>query len=62
MVSDDAGQFKILGLLHGLCWLHAERSIRKLVPLGLREQIHQSLNRLRRIGCVNRPEHQMTRL
>ena len=38
MVSDDAGQFKILGLLHGLCWLHAERSIRKLVPLSLREQ------------------------
>jgi hypothetical protein len=38
LVSDDAGQFKILGLLHGLCWLHAERSIRKLVPLSLREQ------------------------
>ncbi len=38
LVSDDAGQFKILGLLHGLCWLHAERSIRKLVPLGPREQ------------------------
>ena len=38
LVSDDAGQFKILGLLHGLCWLHAERSIRKLVPLSPREQ------------------------
>ena len=38
LVSDDAGQFKISGLLHGLCWLHAERSIRKLVPLSLREQ------------------------
>jgi len=38
LVSDDAGQFKISGLLHGLCWLHAERSIRKLVPLGPREQ------------------------
>jgi hypothetical protein len=38
LVSDDAGQFKILGLLHALCWLHAERSIRKLVPLGPREQ------------------------
>ena len=32
LVSDDAGQFKISGLLHALCWLHAERSIRKLVP------------------------------
>jgi hypothetical protein len=38
LVSDDAGQFKIWGLLHALCWLHAERSIRKLVPLSPREQ------------------------
>ena len=38
LVSDDAGQFKIAGLLHALCWLHAERSIRKLVPLRPREQ------------------------
>jgi len=38
LLSDDAGQFKILGLLHALCWLHAERSIRKLVPLSPREQ------------------------
>jgi hypothetical protein len=38
LVSDDAGQFKISGLLHALCWLHAERSIRKLVPVSPREQ------------------------
>jgi hypothetical protein len=38
LVSDDAGQFKISGFLHALCWLHAERSIRKLVPLNPREQ------------------------
>jgi hypothetical protein len=38
LVSDDAGQFKISGLLHALCWLHAERSVRKLVPLSPREQ------------------------
>lgn len=38
LVSDDAGQFKISGLLHALCWLHAERSIRKLVPMNAREQ------------------------
>ena len=37
LVSDDAGQFKISGLMHALCWLHAERSIRKLVPLSPRE-------------------------
>jgi len=38
LISDNAGQFKISGLLHALCWLHAERSIRKLVPLSPREQ------------------------
>ncbi|HSW44688.1 MAG TPA: transposase [Phycisphaerae bacterium] len=38
LVSDDAGQFKISSLLHALCWLHAERSIRKLVPMSPREQ------------------------
>jgi len=38
LVSDDAGQFKISGLLHALCWLHAERSLRKLLPLSPREQ------------------------
>jgi hypothetical protein len=38
LVSDDAGQFKISGLLHALCWLHAERSIRKLVSSSPREQ------------------------
>ena len=38
LLSDDAGQFKISGLLHALCWLHAERSIRKLLPLRPREQ------------------------
>jgi hypothetical protein len=29
IVSDDAGQFDIL--VHALCWIHAERSINKLV-------------------------------
>jgi hypothetical protein len=38
LVSDAAGQFKISGFLHGLCWLHAERSLRKLVPRSPREQ------------------------
>ena len=38
LVSDDAGQFKILGLLHALCWLHAERSLKKLLAVSPREQ------------------------
>jgi len=45
LVSDDAGQFKISGLLHALCWLHAERSIRKLVPVSPREQ--EAIDRVR---------------
>ncbi|MBC8460193.1 MAG: transposase [Deltaproteobacteria bacterium] len=32
IVSDDAGQFNILLLLHALCWVHAERTIHKIVP------------------------------
>ena len=31
IVSDDAGQFNIL--LHALCWLHAERTLDKIIPL-----------------------------
>ncbi|MCP4264679.1 MAG: transposase, partial [Candidatus Brocadiaceae bacterium] len=30
ILSDDAGQFNIH--LHALCWIHAERTIRKIVP------------------------------
>ncbi len=56
LVSDDAGQFKISGLLYALCWLHAERSIRKLVPLspweraaidGVRDAVWKYYQRLR---------------
>ncbi len=32
IISDDAGQFNIL--IHGLCWVHAERLIHKLLPLN----------------------------
>jgi hypothetical protein len=38
LLSDDAGQFNILGLLHALCRLHAERSLKKLLPINPREQ------------------------
>ena len=30
IISDGAGQFAIL--LHGLCWIHAERLVHKLIP------------------------------
>ncbi len=32
IISDDAGQFKIL--VHGLCWVHAERLVHKMLPLN----------------------------
>jgi hypothetical protein len=32
IISDGAGQFAIL--LHGLCWIHAERLIHKLIPMN----------------------------
>jgi hypothetical protein len=31
IISDGAGQFRLLE--HGLCWVHAERLINKLIPL-----------------------------
>lgn len=36
IVSDDAGQFNIL--LHALCWIHAERSLDKIVAHTERER------------------------
>lgn len=38
LISDDAAQFKVLGLMIGLCWLHAERHVARLIPLNKREQ------------------------
>jgi hypothetical protein len=38
LVSDDAGQFKVLGLLNALCWLHAERHVARMIPLTQRER------------------------
>ena len=39
IVSDDAGQFNIL--LHALCWIHAERTIKRLI--GLTEEQRQAV-------------------
>jgi hypothetical protein len=43
IISDDAGQFDVL--LHGLCWIHAERPIRKL--MGLTDAQRGALERTR---------------
>ena len=43
IVSDGAGQFNIL--LHGLCWIHAERLVHKLIPLNDAHQQDQTLVR-----------------
>jgi hypothetical protein len=34
ILSDDAGQFEILILLHALCWLHAERRLTAIIPIN----------------------------
>ena len=34
ILSDDAKQFQVLGLLHALCWVHAERHVAGLIPLS----------------------------
>lgn len=43
IVSDDAGQFNVLR--HGLCWVHTERLIHRLIPLN--ETHRQDLRRVR---------------
>lgn len=37
ILSDDAGQFNIL--LHALCWIHAERTINKIIPFTKKHSI-----------------------
>jgi len=36
IVSDDAGQFNLLE--HALCWIHAERTIDKIIPYGEKQR------------------------
>ena len=37
VISDDAGQFNVL--IHGLCWVHAERLIHKMLPLNEQHRV-----------------------
>ena len=43
ILSDDAGQFRIL--LHALCWIHAERTINKLI--GFSDEHRAAINEIR---------------
>lgn len=43
VISDDAGQFNVL--LHGLCWVHAERTIHKIV--GFTDEHREALEAIR---------------
>ena len=40
-LSDDAKQFQILGFLHALCWVHAERHVAELIPFTPAERAAQ---------------------
>jgi hypothetical protein len=70
LVSDDAPQFKLLGFIHGLCWVHAERKVSRLIPLTaqhrqavakVRDQIWKFYKRLQAYRAAPR-ESQRTRL
>jgi hypothetical protein len=59
IVSDDAGQFNVFR--HGLCWIHAERVLARMIPLNethrkeqpwVREQIWDLYADLRRYKAV----------
>lgn len=41
VVSDGAGQFDV-GSAHGMCWVHAERLVHKLVPVGEAQRLAQA--------------------
>ena len=43
IISDDAGQFKVF--LHGLCWVHAERTIQKII--GFNDHQNQLLDEVK---------------
>lgn len=38
LISDDAKQFKVFGFLSGLCWVHAERHVARLVPISTKQR------------------------
>lgn len=42
ILSDDAGQFNVPLLPHALCWIHAERAIKRLVPMTDRQREEQA--------------------
>ncbi len=46
ILSDDAGQFNVL--LHALCWIHAERSINKVIPFT--DQAKKDLYTVKELG------------
>lgn len=33
LMSDEAGQFNLPGIIHGLCWLHVERKLKQLMAV-----------------------------
>ena len=66
----DAPQFKLFGFVHGLCWVHAERKVSRLIPLtpkhkqaveNVRDQIWKFYQRLKAYRAAP-GETQRTRL
>lgn len=51
IVSDGAGQFRLLE--HGLCWVHAERLINKLIPFTRAQRLAVETERGRNLGFLS---------
>ena len=69
IISDDAGQFNVL--LHGLCWVHAERLVHKRIPLNeahrqdiaaVRDQIWSLYAELKAYKAHPEPKHKKEEL
>ena len=45
IVSDEAGQCNVAGFLHALCWIHAERTIKTLLPFSDANRAAQATGR-----------------
>ncbi len=68
ILSDDAGQFKVAGFLHALCWIHAERTINTILPFSdanreaqaaVRDQIWQFYHDLKEFKCTASEEKKL---
>lgn len=54
IISDAVGQFYVL--THGLCWVHAERFVHKMLPLNKQHRLDLARVRGQIWDLLSRPE------